>query len=332
MLKQLIKNSVVKFKASIPNRDQLAAYCQRSGILRPGQTIFIFCPVKDEELVRNILTANNVQYCLNEYFEPQGSGSIVCHYKSWELSSEHKELFIEVMKKGGWVEPLISFLDRNFGYTEVELLNDQYFLHQKAFSILSKKRHAVVKRVFDLFLSVILILFTLPISIITALLIKLESSGPIFFKQSRTGLHNKEFQVIKFRSMSLDAEKNGAQWATKNDSRITRVGKFIRKTRIDELPQLINVLKGEMSLIGPRPEREIFISKLEKTIPYYRFRHAVRPGISGLAQVSYQYGASIDDAVWKHKYDMYYIKHSDVALDLKVLFWTVKTVLLRTGR
>lgn len=332
MSAQLINYTKKKFSKSKLNREKLSDYCQRSGTLQADQKIYVFCPVKDEELVSKILNANGVQYILNDHFAPKRIGTIFCHYKSWELPAEHRCLFIEAMKHGGWVEPLISFLDRNFGYTEVELLNDQYFLHQKAFSILSRKRHAILKRGFDLLLSITLLLVTLPIGIITALLIKLESNGPIFFKQNRTGLHNEEFNVIKFRSMIHDAEKYGAKWATENDSRVTRIGKFIRKTRIDELPQLINVLKGEMSLIGPRPERKIFISKLEKSIPYYRFRHAVRPGISGLAQIKYQYGASIEDAVWKHKYDMYYIKHYNIALDIKILLGTVKTVLWGMGR
>ncbi len=139
-------------------------------------------------------------------------------------------------------------------------------------------------------------------------------------------------KVIKFRSMSNDAEKNGAQWATKNDARVTKVGNFIRKTRIDELPQLINVLKGEMSMVGPRPEREVFISELEKVIPYYRFRHAVKPGVTGLAQVKYPYGASVEDAIWKHKYDIFYIKHQSWKMEVKILFLTVKTVLFGMGR
>ncbi|MCD9508982.1 sugar transferase, partial [Photobacterium phosphoreum] len=123
-----------------------------------------------------------------------------------------------------------------------------------------------------------------------------------------------------------------AQWASKNDARVTRVGKFIRKTRIDELPQLINIIKGEMSLIGPRPEREVFIEELEKTIPYYRFRHAIKPGVTGLAQVKYAYGASVEDAVWKHKYDIYYIKHQSLMLDIKVILLTVKTVVFGMGQ
>jgi len=168
--------------------------------------------------------------------------------------------------------------------------------------------------------------------LITAVLVKLESKGPIFYKQKRVGLFNKEFSVIKFRSMAADAEKAGAQWAKINDPRITKVGAFIRKTRIDELPQLINVIIGEMSLVGPRPERKVFIKELEKVIPYYKFRHAVKPGITGLAQVNYPYGDSIEDAVWKHKYDIYYIKYHRSLLDIKILLLTIKVVLFGMGR
>tara|TARA_R110002012_G_scaffold216542_1_gene387682 strand:- start:174 stop:572 length:399 start_codon:yes stop_codon:yes gene_type:complete len=132
--------------------------------------------------------------------------------------------------------------------------------------------------------------------------------------------------------MCDDAEKNGAQWAEKNDARVTKIGRFIRKTRIDEIPQLINVLQGTMSIVGPRPEREVFIKDLEASIPYYRFRHAVKPGVTGLAQVSYPYGASVEDAMWKHKYDIYYIKHHSSLLDIKILLLTVKTVLFGMGR
>jgi lipopolysaccharide/colanic/teichoic acid biosynthesis glycosyltransferase len=132
--------------------------------------------------------------------------------------------------------------------------------------------------------------------------------------------------------MSTDAEKHGAVWASKNDARVTKVGKFIRKTRIDELPQIINMIKGEMNLIGPRPEREVFIKDLEKEITYYRFRHSVKPGVTGYAQVKYPYGASVEDAKWKHRYDMYYIKYQSLWMDIKIIFMTVKVVLFGMGR
>ena len=202
----------------------------------------------------------------------------------------------------------------------------------KAFSILSRRSNRVIKRILDLFFVALLSVIAIPVGIITAVAIKKESPGPVFYRQKRVGQYNQEFEVIKFRSMRADAEKNGAQWASKNDSRVTRVGNFIRKTRIDELPQLINVLKGEMSMVGPRPEREVFIKELETVIPYYRFRHAVKPGITGLAQVKYPYGASVEDAVWKHKYDIYYIKHQSFFMDAKILLLTVKAVLFGMGQ
>ena len=192
------------------------------------------------------------------------------------------------------------------------MLDDQYFLHQKAFSLLSRRRNAIFKRVADLVFATVLAVVTAPIWLLTILAIKLDSKGPILFQQERIGRDNLPFKVIKFRSMRVDAEKDGAKWAAENDDRTTRVGAYIRKSRIDELPQLINVFRGEMSMMGPRPEREVFIEKLEKEIPYYRFRHSVKPGITGLAQVKYAYGASVEDAIWKHKYDIYYIKHYNI--------------------
>jgi len=219
-----------------------------------------------------------------------------------------------------------------YGYTEINLLNSAYFLHQKSFTILSDKWREIRKQILDWVLVFLLAIVAVPICMLTALAIRIESKGPIFFRQLRTGRYNKEFEVIKFRSMRIDAEKDGAKWASANDDRVTRVGKFIRKTRIDELPQLINVIRGEMSIVGPRPEREVFIHDLEKNIPYYRFRHAVRPGITGLAQVKYPYGASLEDAEWKHRYDRYYIKHRRFLLDVEIILWTVKVVLFGMGR
>ncbi len=191
--------------------------------------------------------------------------------------------------------------------------------------------HHLLKRLLDVSVSLLLLALTLPIWLITAIAIKWESPGAVFFQQRRTGLFNQEFNILKFRSMCEDAEKDGARWASKNDSRITRVGKFIRKTRIDELPQLLNVLKGEMSMVGPRPEREVFIRDLEKHIPFYRVRHTVKPGVTGLAQVSYTYGASLEDAKHKHRYDMAYIRHQSVWMDLRILWNTVRVVLTGQG-
>ncbi len=296
------------------------------------EVIYVYCPKNRELEIGEIIDDYSFDMVVNDYSITDLSCKVICHFESARLTKEQRQFLVKATELGAWVEPLVSYLDERLGYTEVRLLHSGYFLHQKAFSILSTKRTQLAKRVIDLLAAFFLCSIAIPIGLITALAIKLESPGPVFYKQRRTGQYNDEFEVIKFRSMRSDAEKAGAQWATQNDVRVTKVGNFIRKTRIDELPQIINILKGEMSIVGPRPEREVFIAELEKEIPYYRFRHAVKPGVTGLAQVSYPYGASVEDAVWKHKYDIYYIKHHSTLLDIKILLKTVKVVLFGMGR
>jgi sugar transferase (PEP-CTERM system associated) len=183
------------------------------------------------------------------------------------------------------------------------------------------------RRLIDVALAIIIGLLTSPLMLLTALAIKLDSRGPIFYLQERVGLHNTTFRIVKFRSMRVDAEANGPVWANEGDSRVTRVGRWIRKLRIDELPQLFNIMRGEMSLIGPRPERPVFIKQLEQRIPYYSERHLVKPGLTGWAQVCYPYGASFEDAREKHQYDLYYIKNQSPMLDALILLETARIVL-----
>lgn len=294
--------------------------------------IYVFCPIDRVLLVEKVLSDLGATFAINDYSVVDFKGVAICHFDSANLGCEQKAFLVHSLEYGASVEPLLDFIDRAYGYTEISLLNSAYFLHQKSFTILSDKSREVRKQILDWILVCLLAIITAPICLLTALAIMLESKGPIFFKQLRTGRYNKEFEVIKFRSMRIDAEKDGAKWASANDDRVTRIGKFIRKTRIDELPQLINVMRGEMSIVGPRPEREVFIKDLQQKIPYYRFRHAVKPGITGLAQVKYPYGASLEDAEWKHRYDMYYIKHRRLWLDVKILFLTAKVVLFGMGR
>lgn len=191
---------------------------------------------------------------------------------------------------------------------------------------------AMVKRLFDIVCATLLILLTFPIMLVTAVLIVLESGAPILYLQERVGLNGRLFNVIKFRSMRTDAEKDGKpRWATAADDRVTRVGRIIRKLRIDELPQLFSVLSGDMSLVGPRPERPYFVDKLTQEIPYFAVRQSVKPGVTGWAQVRYQYGASVEDSAEKLQYDLYYVKNHSLFLDLVVLFETVSVVLLGKG-
>jgi lipopolysaccharide/colanic/teichoic acid biosynthesis glycosyltransferase len=187
---------------------------------------------------------------------------------------------------------------------------------------------------FDLAASFGLLLLASPLMLLTALAIKIEDgfSAPVFYGQDRVGFAGKIFRVLKFRSMRVDAERDGkAQWATTNDNRVTMLGKYLRKLRIDELPQLLNVLRGEMSFVGPRPERPQFVDKLAETIPYYRERHSVKPGITGWAQLCYPYGASEQDAVEKLQYDLFYVKNHDLVFDMLILLQTVEVILLGKG-
>jgi len=190
----------------------------------------------------------------------------------------------------------------------------------------------IVKRLFDIVCATVLLVLALPIMLVTGILILLESGGPILYLQERVGLNGRIFNVVKFRSMRTDAEKDGQpRWASAGDDRITRVGRVIRKLRIDELPQLFSVLGGDMSLVGPRPERPYFVDKLTQEIPYYAVRQSVKPGVTGWAQVRYHYGASIEDSAEKLQYDLYYVKNHTLFLDLVVLFETVGVVLMGKG-
>jgi sugar transferase (PEP-CTERM system associated) len=226
----------------------------------------------------------------------------------------------------------MGFYEREQGLISLDNINPSWLVFSDGFS--QGGLRALQKRIFDLISSSLLLAVSWPIMLLTALAIYLESGfkGPIFYRQMRVGEDNIPFYVIKFRSMRIDAEKNGAQWAQKKDNRVTRVGDFIRKCRIDELPQIFNVFKGEMSFVGPRPERPEFIETFEKTIPYYSERHRVKPGITGWAQLCYPYGASEYDTVQKLQYDLYYVKNYSMFLDFSIMLNTIEVVLWGKGR
>jgi sugar transferase (PEP-CTERM system associated) len=225
---------------------------------------------------------------------------------------------------------LAYFYERTKAEVPVDSLKASWLVYGDGF--VQGRAREFTKRVFDVVSSSLLLLVGAPIMVLTALAIRLDSVGPVLYRQERVGLGGHGFMCIKFRSMRTDAEKDGvARWASKNDSRITRVGAFIRKTRIDELPQLFSVLKGEMSMVGPRPERPSFVAQLREQIPFYDLRHTVKPGLTGWAQVRYAYGASLEDARKKHQFDLYYVKNNSLLLDLQVLIETVSVVLFREG-
>ena len=211
-------------------------------------------------------------------------------------------------------------------------VNDQWFVYTPGYLLLRSSFVQKVKRLSDLGLSLLSLPIALPLMGLIALAIKLDSKGPVLYRQRRVGLEEEEFDLIKFRTMTHNAEKTtGVVWAEENDSRITRVGKVLRITRLDELPQLFNVLRDEMSFIGPRPERPEFVKKLEEKIPYYSLRHSVNPGITGWAQVNYPYGASVEDAIEKLQYDLFYVQNMSFLLELRIFLKTIQVVLFGNG-
>lgn len=228
------------------------------------------------------------------------------------------------------IEECTSFFERVTGQVHIDMLRPSWliFAGRRKDTRLRTAFREIVHRG----LALIGLVFSLPISLLTAVLIKLESKGAIFYRQERVGKNGKIIKVLKFRSMRSDAEKDGVPiWATADDNRTTRIGKIIRKIRIDEIPQFWNIIKGEMSFVGPRPERPHFVAQLAEEIPFYEHRHLVAPGLTGWAQIKYPYGASVEDARQKLQYDLYYIKNQSLALDLVIVFETVKTVLFGKG-
>jgi sugar transferase (PEP-CTERM system associated) len=223
-----------------------------------------------------------------------------------------------------------SFYEKLSGKLLIENIQPSWFIYSNGFRITVFKRF--YKRLLDICFSLFGILLALPLLPLIALLVKLDSPGPALFRQIRVGERGREFEILKFRTMRRDAESGtGAVWSQQNDPRITRIGGFLRKTRLDEIPQLFNVLKGDMSFIGPRPERPEFIQQLSERIPYYNKRHFVRPGLTGWAQICYPYGASEKDALEKLRYDLYYIKNYSILLDLFIVLETIKVVLYGRG-
>ena len=238
---------------------------------------------------------------------------------------------LEAKLRGSMVVDIRSFYEHVVQRLPLSQINDEWLLQTEGFSLNTRGSLRRLKRALDVLISLLLLIPAAPIMLITAIVVRLESPGPVIYKQDRVGLFEKEFTVYKFRSMRADAEKNGAVWASAHDARVTTFGKFIRKVRIDELPQIWNILKGDMSFIGPRPERMAFVTKLKETIPYYSLRHTVKPGLTGWAQVCYPYGASEDDARRKLEYDLYYIKNMSILLDINIVFKTVGVVLFPKG-
>ncbi|WP_133470502.1 TIGR03013 family XrtA/PEP-CTERM system glycosyltransferase [Paraglaciecola marina] len=277
--------------------------------------------VRIDENFRNFITDNDIDEVI-----------IACDQRRGTLPVE---ILFDCRLRGVEVTDLLDFMERETGQIVVNLMYPSWVIYSNGFNSQNYLRDALDYTV-NCLLATIVLLMTWPFMLITALIIFFEDikvkGASVFYKQERVGLNGRLFKIIKFRSMRPDAEKDGAKWATTNDSRVTKTGAFIRKYRIDELPQLLNVYRGEMSFIGPRPERPQFVEQLIREIPYYNQRHNVKPGLAGWAQLNYPYGASVEDSMEKLKFDLYYVKHQSVMLDILILIRTVEVVLFGKGR
>lgn len=246
---------------------------------------------------------------------------------------QNKELvrmFYEVLPLGVTIIDFPRFYENMTGKVPVSMINESWFLENLV--EIDKQIFETVKRWMDIIFSVLLGIPTLIILPFVALLIKIDSSGPILYRQKRVGKNGKSFEIIKLRTMTKNAESGKAIWAKENDSRITRVGSFLRRVRIDELPQLLNIFKGDLSFVGPRPERSEFVETLRKEIPHYNMRHLIKPGLSGWAQINFPYGASVEDTIEKLQYDLYYMKNRSLTMDISIYLKTLATMIRHQGR
>ncbi|PKG93026.1 TIGR03013 family XrtA/PEP-CTERM system glycosyltransferase [Paraglaciecola sp. MB-3u-78] len=277
--------------------------------------------VKIDENFRNFIADNDIDEVV-----------IACDQRRGTLPVE---ILFDCRLRGVEVTDLLDFMERETGQIVVNLMYPSWVIYSNGFNSQNYLRDALDYSM-NCIMATLVLLLTWPFMLLTAMVIFFEDvnvkNASIFYNQERVGHNGRLFKIIKFRSMRPDAEKDGAKWATTNDTRVTKVGQFIRKYRIDELPQLLNIFRGEMSFIGPRPERPQFVEQLIREIPYYNQRHNVKPGLAGWAQLNYPYGASVEDSMEKLKFDLYYVKHQSLMLDILILIRTVEVVLFGKGR
>ena len=280
-------------------------------------------PVVEEAIARSAI------HNLTRFVENLGVSEVVLALEERRNALPLKDL-LRIKTAGVHVNDFSSFIERETGRVDLDTVNPSWLIFSDGFSS-GRAFSSAIKRLFDIGASLLLLFASAPVIAIFAAIVKLDSTGPAFYRQTRVGLYGQNFNLIKLRSMRIDAEVLGAQFTTKNDPRVTRVGRFIRKLRIDELPQAWSVLKGEMSFVGPRPERPEFVSDLEDLLTYYAERHMVKPGITGWAQINYPYGASMDDSRHKLEYDLYYAKNYTPFLDMLIILQTIRVVIWHDG-
>jgi sugar transferase (PEP-CTERM system associated) len=296
---------------------------------RRGFVVVGYIPFEHEETKVDPARCIHLDEALINIVEKHAVNEVVMAMTDRRGAGLSVEEILDCKMSGIDVTELQTFMERQTGKVLLDILQPSWLIYSDGFA--QGLARSVGKRLFDITASLILLLVAFPVMLLTMLAIYLDDRGPVFYRQIRVGQNWKLVKIMKFRSMRVDAEKNGAQFAQKNDDRVTRMGNFIRKTRIDELPQLINVLRGDMSFVGPRPERPEFVEEFSTSIPYYAERHRVKPGITGWAQISYPYGASEKDTIEKFQYDLYYVKNYSLFLDFSILLQTAEVVLWGKG-
>ncbi|WP_066660757.1 MULTISPECIES: TIGR03013 family XrtA/PEP-CTERM system glycosyltransferase [unclassified Sphingomonas] len=323
---QVFKRRVVVLGAG-PRAERLKVLSKKPG---SGFVVVGYVSMSEANRVIPEAIARDAIYNLADHVVLLNASEVVLALEERRNALPLKDL-LRIKTTGVHVNEISTFLERETGRVDLQSVNPSWLIFSDGFSS-GRMLSSMFKRLFDIAASLILLALTLPLIALGALAVKLESKGPAFYRQRRVGLYGQGFDIIKLRSMRQDAEVAGkAVWAEKDDPRITRVGRFIRKVRIDELPQCWSVLKGEMSFVGPRPERPQFVEDLEQQLPYYAERHMVKPGITGWAQINYPYGASIEDSRQKLEYDLYYAKNYSPFLDLLILLQTLRVVLFPDG-
>ncbi len=282
----------------------------------------------DDIAIPEAISLKNIEY-FDQYVRDVNAELILIS------NSESDKLPIEALivskLSGVEIKDRLSFFEQVRGYVDLASVKAEWIIFSEGFKGGSGFER-LTKRLLDIFISSLVLILTIPLTVFAVIAVAITSRGPVLYKQERVGLNGESFNLLKFRSMTVDAEKEGQpEWAKEADPRITKVGGFLRRTRIDELPQLINVLRGQMSFVGPRPERPFFVEQLEEKIPFYRERHCLKPGMTGWAQIKYPYGASFEDSKRKLEYDLYYIKNYSIFLDLLIILQTLRVVLFPVG-
>lgn len=325
----LIIKSAAKSNAVIAGYSELAFNFAKKINNNPqlGFKIAGFAVSGGDEKIENDIHFINLEENLQKFIKEKNVNTLVINYQNDNAIIE--KLFAYLPMGLNFIS-FTNFYENLFLKVPNDALSRIWFIENLTEG--SKKTYDLIKRLFDIIAVIILVIASLPFIPFIFAAIKIESTGPALFRQKRTGKDGKIFKAIKFRSMVKGAEKNGPQWAQRNDPRVTKAGKFLRKTRLDEIPQFLNILKGDMSLVGPRPERPEFIEILEKEIPFYKQRLLIKPGLTGWAQINFPYGSSTEDAIQKLQYDLYYIKHRSISLDFRIILKTVAIVVGLRGQ